>query len=516
MDSKTAHDDPIDQAPAFSQPLTEPQLEALQKDHKHQGVDVALKFTGGEHLSYTEEEEKVVFRKIDRYMLPLLCFVNFVQFSDKSTLKYAAIMGIRTDTHLNPHTQQYSWVASVFNAGYIFGVFPSTYLLARLPTGKMTSFMVIAWGIVLACHAAASSYAGLVVLRFLLGAFESSVTPAFVLISSRWWPRKSQARRVGYWLLFNGVTNWVIAPIAYGLTGVTNAALKSWQILYLLLGLITVCLGIALFYFLPDTQVNARFLNERQKAIAIESLRPNKQGIGTNVFRWYQVREAFRDPRTYLFFLWSIFLNIPDGGVQAFGSIVVTSFGFNNRRALLLDMPAGIASVSANLIFCNLSDRYMDRTLFASLALAIPMIGCIMLSTIPLSAAPALLVGYYLISCALAGWGLGMSLISANTVGYTKKLTVNGLQILAYAGGNWIGPQCYFAREAPVYLTGKILSAVFYGCSIICLMLIRMLNIWENKRRDKLLAERGPTPRLDNQEFMDLTDFEQPDFRYMM
>jgi len=117
------------------------------------------------------------------------------------------------------------------------------------------------------------------------------------------------------------------------------------------------------------------------------------------------IREAFCDPRTYLFFLWSVFLNIPDGGVQAFGSIVVTSFGFDNRRALLLDMPAGIVSVSANLIFCNLSDRFMDRTAFASIALAIPMIGCIMLCTIPFSAAPALLVGYYFISSALAGWG---------------------------------------------------------------------------------------------------------------
>ena len=51
-------------------------------------------------------------------------------------------------------------------------------------------------------------------------------------------------------------------------------------------------------------------------------------------------------------------------------------------------------------------------------------------------------------------------MISNNTVGYTKKITVNGLQILAYGAGNWIGPQTFRASDAPDYLHGKLMVAI--------------------------------------------------------
>lgn len=38
------------------------------------------------------------------------------------------------------------------------------------------------WGIVLMCHAACTSYAGLAICRTLLGVFESCVAPILVLI----------------------------------------------------------------------------------------------------------------------------------------------------------------------------------------------------------------------------------------------------------------------------------------------------------------------------------------------
>ena len=59
-------------------------------------------------------------------------------------------------------------------------------------------------------------------------------------------------------------------------------------------------------------------------------------------------------------------------------------------------------------------------------------------------------------------------MISNNTVGYTKKITVNGLQILAYGAGNWIGPQTFRASDAPDYLHGKLMVAIMsvYLCSV--------------------------------------------------
>lgn len=313
----------------------------------------------------------------------------------------------------------------------------------------------------------------------------------------------------------------IIAPTAYGLSGVKDAAIPAWIILYLILGLLTVVTGIVLIIIMPDNQTNARFLSHREKAIAIERIRGNFQGVGSRVWKWGQFREAFCDVRTYLYVLYSLLMNIPNGGITTFGAIIIKSFGFDSRTSLLLGMPGGAVDIIAKIGFTYVSDKYMDRSIPATIAILFPMVGGIMMTTIPLEYKGALLVGNYFISAAGASWGLMMVMISNNTLGYTKKATVNGLQILAYAAGNWIGPQVFRSKDAVNgYHTAKTIVAVMYGLAAIVLMLIRFVNIRENKRRDRELTEQvaagDSADDKEGTEFLDLTDMEQPKFRYVL
>lgn len=41
--------------------------------------------------TFTPEEEKQVLRKIDRVILPMMCFVFFMQYLDKQSLSYASV-----------------------------------------------------------------------------------------------------------------------------------------------------------------------------------------------------------------------------------------------------------------------------------------------------------------------------------------------------------------------------------------------------------------------------------------
>ncbi|KAI8210622.1 putative transporter [Colletotrichum sp. SAR 10_76] len=456
-------------------------------------VDPALKLTGGVVIEFTAEEERQTLRKIDMNMLPLMCWVYMIQFADKTTLNYASLMGIREDTNLKGN--EFSWIST----------------------------NILAWGVALTCHAATHNYAGLLATRFFLGAFEATVTPAFVLITSMWYKQGEQARRVGYWLSCNGFSLIIMALIGYGLSAVEGSSIAPWKILFLVLGLITALTGAFNLWYLPDNQANAKFLDDRQRLIAIERIRDNFQGIGNRVWKWDQFREAFRDPRTYLYALFSFLMNIPNGGITTFGSIIVNSFGFNARLSLLLGAPSGLFDIGGKLLFTWLSDKYMDRTLFAFVAIMFPLIGGIMMITIPLSSKGALLLGYWMISVSGSSWGLVMVAISNNTLGYTKKVTVNSLQIIAYAAGNWIGPQTFRADDAPLYKRGKMMVAIMYGCAALVLVVLRFVNIRENKRRDRLaaasgvdLSEETAALELERSKFMDLTDFKLAHFRYVL
>lgn len=64
-------------------------------------------------------------------------------------------------------------------------------------------------------------------------------------------------------------------------------------------------------------------------------------------------------------------------------------------------------------------------------------------------------------------------------------------ELLAYAAGNWIGPQTFRGNEAPEYYSGKLIVAAIYGCAAAGLVILRLINIIKNRRHEKVTVERG-------------------------
>ncbi|CUA76057.1 hypothetical protein RSOLAG22IIIB_02064 [Rhizoctonia solani] len=67
------------------------------------GVDDAVKLTLKEGSGQPLDPEAALKlrKKIDRHLLPLMMILYGVQLMDKTTLGSSAILGIRTDTHLD-------------------------------------------------------------------------------------------------------------------------------------------------------------------------------------------------------------------------------------------------------------------------------------------------------------------------------------------------------------------------------------------------------------------------------
>jgi ACS family allantoate permease-like MFS transporter len=100
---------------------------------------------------------------------------------------------------------------------------------------------------------------------------------------------------------------------------------KSWKLLFLLAGALTVLLGVAFLWWIPDNQTNARWLNAQDRLLAIERVRTNQQGIGNKKFKWYQFKGAFSDPLTWAFVFYGLVGDIPSGGLVNFFNQLVPS-----------------------------------------------------------------------------------------------------------------------------------------------------------------------------------------------
>jgi hypothetical protein len=73
---------------------------------------------------------------------------------------------------------------------------PARTLLTR---DTIPSVNIFIWALALLAHAACRSFGGLLVARFVLGMCEGCITPGFMVVTSMFYTRDEQMRRVGWW-----------------------------------------------------------------------------------------------------------------------------------------------------------------------------------------------------------------------------------------------------------------------------------------------------------------------------
>lgn len=116
--------------------------------------------------------------------------------------------------------------------------------------------------------------------------------------------------------------------LGYGI-GNIKGSLPSWKFEFLIIGALCTIWGVVIAVFLPDSPVTAKGLSAREKRVAVERLREDQTGVENKTFKSYQVWEAFKDYKLYLFFLLGTVCNCPNGGISNFGTIIIKGFGFS-------------------------------------------------------------------------------------------------------------------------------------------------------------------------------------------
>ncbi|KAF3039161.1 hypothetical protein E8E12_004571 [Didymella heteroderae] len=483
------------------------------------GADAALhllKEIGGLRQPVDPDASKRLLRKIDLHIMPLICIVYFLQYIDKTAISYASVTGIIQDTGL--HGNQFNWVASIFFFGQLAFEFPTIRLIQLFPLAKYVAVNVTIWGAVLASLAACKSYASLLACRFLLGAAEAAVVPAWVIFTSQWYTRNEQAFRVGIWFSVCGAAQMFGGYFAYGVAnhvgGDVNATLRGWQVIFLFLGLLTAVIGISFWFIMPDSPEFAGFLSPEEKSLHIERIRGNIQGIGSRTFKWDQFWEAIRDPMTWLYAFWIFAANIPNSIATSFGNILVKGMGYTSKESLLLVTPLGAYEVVV-LVGLTFVAMKTEQRLYACIAGHIPaIIGAILMATT--KKVPAL-IGYYFSGGIPIGWTTILGLQASNVAGSTKKVTVSVIGTIAYTIGNIISPQTFQSKDAPRYLPAKISIVILYVLITIDLFLMRWLFVRRNRERDEEKKANGEDWKVEeNHEFLDQTDLVNREFRNFM
>ena len=114
--------------------------------------------------------------------------------------------------------------------------------------------------------------------------------------------------------------------------------------LMIITGLITVVTAVLYWFLFPDSPTTAWFLTPDERAKAVFRIRENQTGVENKTFKKEQMIEALKDPKTWLFALYTVLCNVPNSLLNQ-RAIIVTSFGWTPLQTTLFGCVDGVIEI---------------------------------------------------------------------------------------------------------------------------------------------------------------------------
>ena len=135
-------------------------------------------------------------------VLALLFLEILIMYLDRLCIAVAGPR-MQQDLHLTP--VQWGWVIGAFTIAYAAFEIPSGALGDRIGPRRVLTRIVLWWSAFTAATGMVSSYAALLVVRFLFGAGEAGAFPNSALTISRWTPEPERARSLSVLWVATGI-----------------------------------------------------------------------------------------------------------------------------------------------------------------------------------------------------------------------------------------------------------------------------------------------------------------------
>ncbi|TVY30373.1 Allantoate permease [Lachnellula hyalina] len=329
---------------------------------------------------------------------------------------------------------------------------------------------------------------------------------------------KAYYSTIGIATMFSGLIGYAVGHV--------NTGLSKWQYIFLIFGAITISWGILILFLLPDSPSTTRFLSTRERAVAVERVAANRQGIKNRTFKMYQAKQMILDPKTWILFIMALSSQIPTAAVTSFASINIASFGFDTLGTQYMLIPGGAVQLFGMLLGGWVATRWPGtRCAVMVVANTICIIGSGLLVGLPADNKlnPKLIptVGPPRCSLALLLPKPGFQHESHRDIFERSRLHKE----TAYSCSNihrmvrrqYCGPQTFITEEAPGYHTAYLAMLIAYSIKLVMVFVLYIHMYMFNRKRDR---EQAATP-FEEKEAIELgmhdaTEFDNKGFRYIL
>jgi ACS family tartrate transporter-like MFS transporter len=316
-------------------------------------------------------DSKELYRKISLRLIPFMMLLYLVAFLDRVNVGFAALT-MNKDVGLSPYI--YGWGAGIFFFGYFIFEVPSNVILEKVGARLWIARIMITWGLVSTAMAFIQGPTSFFVLRFLLGVAEAGFLPGMILYLTYWFPAAHRARIVGLFMAAVPLASAIGAPVSGLLVGIDDVlGFKGWQWLFILEGIPSCVLGLAVLGLLPDGPARATWLTPQERATIQAELDKDRtlDSDRTHHALW----PALVDRRVTLLGL--IYFGIVIGlyGIGLWLPQIIKAMGFSNAQVGFITAIPYAVSAGAMILWGRHSDVRGERIWHVALPAAASAVG---------------------------------------------------------------------------------------------------------------------------------------------
>ena len=203
--------------------------------------------------------EVATVRRVTQRLVPFLFVLYVVCFLDRVNVGFAAL---HMNQDLGLSATAYGLGAGIFFIGYAMFEVPSNIILARVGARIWIARIAITWGFLSAAMMFAQGARSFYALRFLLGVAEAGFFPGIIYYLSNWFPAAARARAISWFMTAIPISAVIGGPVSGALLGLDGFhGLAGWQWLFLVEGLPSIVLGVAVLWLLTERPSDAKWLS---------------------------------------------------------------------------------------------------------------------------------------------------------------------------------------------------------------------------------------------------------------
>ncbi|RVX69030.1 hypothetical protein B0A52_06743 [Exophiala mesophila] len=433
--------------------------------------------------------EKALRRKIDRYVTINVFLIYLLCFIDRVNIGNARLAGFEAD--LNMKGWDFNTALCMFFVAYILFELPCTLLCKFIGPGWFLPGATCLFGVFTLSMSFVQSKGAAYAVRFLLGIAESGMVPGIAYYLSRWYRKHEIVFRISLYMVAGPLSGAFGGLLASGLLSLDHfGSLKRWRIIFAVEGIITIGIGLLTFFTVTDQPSTARWLNQDEKALAINRLKSERLATTELLDKWNRQKflQGILSPVQISNMFVFMFVGISVQGLTVFLPTIIQTIypEASVIRQQLHTVPPYAVGVGTVLLLPYISTRIHQRQIFLCITSPICLAGYAIFLGTSLDQAYARYGATFLIAGAAMPFGIFCNAqAAANAMSDSSR---NAAIAVANFGGNvggLIATWTYLPADAPEYRIGSGINLTTSAMIFLVASTTLIFMKWDNKRREK-------------------------------